>query len=506
MPDRVFSFASLLQKSENMVASPGGGGCVYLREYPPAPPPDTTQHTHMNQFTIADRKRIEFLLSVKTPVLRIAGDLGRPKSTVLREIIGRAVVCERHYGCSNRLCANFDTCSLRVFSAAGDRSLRKNAPKCFDGCPDFAEAVCGRLAVASHVCNGCERFRACPLSKRLYVADSAQADRESLLHDSRMGVQPSDRRLSEMNAVLSPCLLKGQSIRNVIANNAAVFSGVAERTVYDYVNGGLFDAKRFDLPEACRRRPRRRKKQTKTKAKCRVGRDYKTFLEFCRVNEVREWTELDTVIGIVGGKVLFTMILPGGLMIAFLRDRKTSNTCTRLFNMLWEAAGPELFVKLFFVILTDNGMEFADAEMIENFRPDPRHNPKRLLPRGVHLFYCDAYCSCQKPHVEREHREARRILEHGVSFNGLDQDKINAVLSNVASYTRGTLGNKTPYDCFVEKFGDAGRRFLEKIGIVRVPPNDVVLHPFLLGEVFNRQAQAVVLKRNGVKPQLPATK
>lgn len=174
--------------------------------------------------------------------------------------------------------------------------------------------------------------------------------------------------------------------------------------------------------------------------------------------------------------------------------------------MLWEAAGPELFVKLFFVILTDNGMEFADAEMIENFRPDPRHNPKRLLPRGVHLFYCDAYCSCQKPHVEREHREARRILEHGVSFNGLDQDKINAVLSNVASYTRGTLGNKTPYDCFVEKFGDAGRRFLEKIGIVRVPPNDVVLHPFLLGEVFNRQAQAVVLKRNGVKPQLPATK
>ena len=483
-----------------MVASPGGGRCVYSRETLPSP--NNTQHKTMSQFTISDRKRIEFLLSVKTPARQIAKDCGRPKSTILREIIGRAVVCERGYGRSNRLCAHFESCSRRVFSAAGDRSLRKNAPKCFEGCPDFAEAVCGHLAVASHVCNGCGRFRSCALSKRLYVADSAQADRESLLHDSRMGVQPTDEQLSRMNAILSPCLLKGQSIRNVIANNAGVFAGVAERTVYDYVNGGLFDARRSDLPEACRRRPKRKKKCTRTKAKCRAGRDYKAFLEFCRVNDVTEWTELDTVIGIVGGKVLFTMELPGGLMLAFLRDRKTANTCTRLFNMLWEAAGPDLFRKLFFVILTDNGTEFSDAKMIENFRPDPGRNPRRLLPRGVHLFYCDAYCSCQKPHVEREHREVRRILEHGVSFNGLDQDKINTVLSHVASYTRGALGDKTPFDFFVEKFGDDGARFLERLGIVKIPPNDVTLHPFLLGDIFNRQAQAVILKRNGVKPTM----
>jgi len=96
----------------------------------------------------------------------------------------------------------------------------------------------------------------------------------------------------------------------------------------------------------------------------------------------------------------------------------------------------------------------------------------------------------------------RRILEHGVSFNGLDQDKINTVLSHVASYTRGALGDKTPFDSFVEKFGDDGARFLERLGIVKIPPNDVTLHPFLLGDIFNRQAQAVILKRNGVKPTM----
>jgi hypothetical protein len=107
--------------------------------------------------------------------------------------------------------------------------------------------------------------------------------------------------------------------------------------------------------------------------------------------------------------------------------------------MLWEVADPDLFQKLFRVILTDNGSEFADPDMIENWRPDAEHNPTKLLPRGIHLFYCDAYCSSQKPHVEREHREERRILLRGVSFDTLDQEDINLVASHVASYTRSVL-------------------------------------------------------------------
>ena len=286
------------------------------------------------------------------------------------------------------------------------------------------ERTCERLDVPSRVCNGCRDFKSCPLMKRLYVADGAQANRESLLHDSRSGVHPDAEALERMNAVLSPCIMRGQSVRNVVANNKDVFGTVKERTVYDYIAGGLFDAKRGDLPEACSRRARKKRKETKTNAKCRVGRNYKLFLEFCRVNNVTEWTELDTVIGRVGGKVLFTMILPGGLMLMFLRDRKSSQTCTRIFNMLWELAGPALFRRLFSVILTDNGTEFSDPDMIENWRPDPEHNPTRTAWRGIKLFYCDPYCSSQKPHVEREHREERRILLHGVSFDTLTQDDV----------------------------------------------------------------------------------
>ncbi len=64
-----------------------------------------------------------------------------------------------------------------------------------------------------------------------------------------------------------------------------------------------------------------------------------------------------------------------------------------------------LFVRLFRAILTDNGPEFSEPEMIEKYRPDPEHNPTKLLPRGVNVWFCDPYCSSQKPHIERFHNE-----------------------------------------------------------------------------------------------------
>jgi transposase InsO family protein len=71
--------------------------------------------------------------------------------------------------------------------------------------------------------------------------------------------------------------------------------------------------------------------------------------------------------------------------------------------MLWEKAGAKLFRKLFAAILTDNGTEFSDPDMIECFRPDPEHNPTKLDSRGIKVWFTDPYCSSQKPHIERFH-------------------------------------------------------------------------------------------------------
>ncbi len=137
--------------------------------------------------------------------------------------------------------------------------------------------------------------------------------------------------------------------------------------------------------------------------------------------------------------------------------------------------------------------------MIEKYRPDPVHNSTKLVPRGVKVFFCDPYCSSQQPHVERVHIELRRIFEKGAPFDSLRQEHVNLAVSHVNSLTRDTLGGKCSCDAFVEEFGDEGRRFLDALGIRRIPANEVTLHPFLLGEKFQRIADKAVLRKNGVK-------
>lgn len=93
-----------------------------------------------------------------------------------------------------------------------------------------------------------------------------------------------------------------------------------------------------------------------------------------------------------------------------------------------------------------------------------------------------------------------RILQKGTSFDPLTQEKINLTLSHLNSYPREATGWKVPYDLFVEKYGEEGKAFLDKPGTVRIPANQVTLHPFLLGEKYQKAADRAILKKNGVAP------
>lgn len=447
---------------------------------------------------IDERKRIELLLGLRWTVAQIAREMGRCESTISREILARRISSNRGYGCTNRICEHYESCHRTRSWGPRPARLHKHLSRCFEGCDAFRERACLRVGSSPYVCNGCEKMHNCPLVKKLYIASAAQTGYGEALRGSRSGVRPAKALVDEMNRVLSPCILRGQSIRNVIANNPDVFRGVGERSVYRYVEERLFDITRGDLPAAFKRAPRRKRAETKSRARQRIGRTYAEFCAFRDANDGVVPVELDTVVGAKGGKVLFTIMFPCKLMLAFLRDARTAQTCTRVFNTIWDAAGPGLFRRMFPVILTDNGTEFADPEGIEFARVDPVHNPYKLV-RRTRVFFCDAYRASQKPHVERNHEEIRRILTKGVSFDSLTQEDINVVLSHVNSYTRGILDNGTPYDAFVRTFGDDGKTLLDRLGIVRIPANDVTLCPFILGSKFARRSNKAVMKMNGVK-------
>lgn len=446
-----------------------------------------------------ERRRIEFMLGCGQCVADIAKALGRSESTISRELLGRRIESDKRRGCSNRLCALFDECRRTAYN--GFRSVqKKREPGCYESCPDFVEAVCRRLNRAPYVCNGCERERNCPLRKRYYIASGAQANYVGKLVNSRTGVHPDAETVRRMDEVLSPAVRRGQSVDAVIAGHPELFAQYARSTVYGWIEGGLFSARKHDLPYAGTRRKRHKRPEVKTNARCRAGRTYADMQEWLGANPGVVPTEADTVVGSVGGKVLFTFMVRGKLPLAFLRDGKTSQTFTRIVNMLWEKAGPDLFRRLFRCILPDNGAEFSDPDMVENFRPDPEHNPYRLEPRGVRVFYCDPYCSSQKPHVERFHLELRRVLQKGVSFNPLTQEQVNLVMSHLNSYPRESLGGLSPYDAFAAEFGEEGKAFLGRLGIVRIQADKVTLHPFLLGRKFQKAADRAVLRMNGAAP------
>lgn len=163
---------------------------------------------HMGQ---DERNRIEFMLGCGNNVAAIAKALGRSESTISRELLNRRIDSDKHYGCSNRLCARFDDCARTAFKGFRD-IRRRNSPRCFESCPDFREAVCVRLNRAPYVCNGCEREHGCPLKKRYYIASGAQANYRGILVNCRSGVHPDEATVRRMSDVLTPAARQGQSV------------------------------------------------------------------------------------------------------------------------------------------------------------------------------------------------------------------------------------------------------------------------------------------------------
>jgi len=289
-----------------------------------------------------------------------------------------------------------------------------------------------------------------------------------MLIESRRGANISEEELLELDKFISPLLKRGQSVSHIFTNNPDTFN-LSEKSVYRYVAGGLLDAVNLDMPRVVRFKPRKSKPvEHKVDSGCRIGRnflDYGRFIEKTGAAAV----EMDTVKGGVSGKVLLTMMFKScDFMLAFLRERNTSQTVIDRFEWLYELLGTETFKKLFPVILTDNGSEFSNPKALELDAAGGRR---------THIFYCDPQASWQKPNVEVNHEFIRRILPKGASLNALTQADIDLMMSHINSYSREKLNGKTPIEMFNFLYGEG---VAEKLGQTKIPSNDILLKPSLL--------------------------
>lgn len=378
-----------------------------------------------------DRLTIEGLLKSNFSLSEIARQTNRHKSTISREVDLRSVVQKKGcYGRNYNACLHRLSCDMqKVCKDSKCRTPRKFCTfckECNKNCQYFNEEICSKLNSPPYVCNGCDDRNKCTLTKRFYVAKSAQKDYEEMLVDSRIGIEQSHEEIKRIDEIVSPLVKQGQSIHHIHANNKDTIM-VSEKTLYKYIEIGALSAKNIDLPRKVRHRPRKKKQMGyKVDKKCLEGRRYDDYLLFMEENKDIAVVQMDTVEGKKGGKVMLTIhFIDTSFMIMLLRDANDSKSVSCWFRWLYYALGSREFKILFPVLLTDNGSEFSDPQKIEKIGGNEEL---------TNVFYCLPYSSFLKPEIENNHGLIRKVIPKGKSMDHLTQKHMSLLMSHVNSH------------------------------------------------------------------------
>ncbi len=426
-----------------------------------------------NYITYEERMEIENCLHNGKSFGQIAKELGKDRSTISREIRKHSVIERTGYGANGyNACTHREECT-KVHVCSGDchrQALKycKLCNCCNDNCLEFEEQVCVTRFKPPYVCNSCSERNRCTLEKTMYYAVKAHSTAQAHISESRRGILTSEQELNRLNAFVTPLILQGQSIHQIYINYADTLM-CSEKTLYNYIDQGFFDARNIDLPRKVRYRPRKKKQEFKVDRGCYIGRSYTEYQQYLVKNPEVNTVQMDTVIGTVGGKVLLTIhFTDTNFMLAYLREANTSQSVIDVFDYLYLKLGRTLFLKLFPLVLTDRGSEFSNPRMIE-VTPDGL--------RRTSVFYCDPGAPYQKGAIENNHELVRRILPKGHSFDKLTQADIDRMMNHINSYRRPKLGDKSPFEAFAFHHGT---ELFEKLGLAPVEPNCVILKPRLL--------------------------
>lgn len=426
------------------------------------------KNTHL---TFDERLSIQKLLSEQCSFKEIGQALGKDPTTISKEIKGHMLVIEKdsynpclhRKGCTHRGDICFP-CKERYNKACS----KCPSVQCFKKCSDFIEVHCKKILKPPYVCNGCKERHTCKLQRILYDAKYAHKAYEKLRSESRQGFAITNEELQRIDEIISPLIKQGQSIHHICVEHGDEIM-LDEKTIYNYIDAGLFSIGNLDLPRKVRYRIRKKKKAIRVDKQCHVGRTYDDFLEYMAANPDTSVVEMDSVEGNKGGKVFLTLYFRNcSLMLAFIREHNTARSVFNVIELLYKTLGHDTFVALFPVILTDRGSEFTDPLSIE-FDSNGK--------RRTRVFYCDPQRSNQKGGIEVTHEMIRRIIPKGKSFDNLLQKDVSLMMSHINSYKRKKLGNQSAYQLFSFIHGEG---ILDKLGISQIPSNEINLTPLLL--------------------------
>jgi len=427
---------------------------------------------------LSDRIQIEKALNEGKNFTEIALIIGKNKTTVSREIKSHFVEIKLGNGGGKfNDCAKRAECKLTKICgkdcATGRTLCRACARRCNpEGCPLYEQFTCPELNKPPFVCNGCERHihHKCTLTRKFYRAAEAQKEYEALLVESRSGVAITEEEAVKQAEIIKPLLEQKQSVYNILL--ACPEIEYSEKTIYNYIEQGVYPGiGNYALPRKIRYRARKKVKPIPIRVdkKCTVDRSWDDFHDYCDENPNIPVIEMDCVEGLRSEpQTLLTLhIRDIKFQFIFVLERKTSKEISEIFRWLRKLLGED-FVRIFQLILTDNGTEFSDPFSIET---------SEIGEITTRVFYCQPYSFTQKGACEKNHEEIRYILPKGTSLQFMTQEKASIIMSHINSLARGSLGGRTPYERFVDRYGEEP---LKKLGVQFIPAKDVNLTPSIV--------------------------
>ena len=388
--------------------------------------------------TLDSRITIETMLNQQQSFKSIGRFLNKDCSTISKEVknhilfeksgtYGRAFndcrLAFRHQCSAQRICSQCSSRTGRFCWSCG---------KCSSSCMLYEKYFCPTLSRPPYVCNGCSLRYKCSLEKHLYKASYAHKEYELVRSESRSGFALSESELKQIDRIVSPLLMKGQSLHHIAVHHKDQLMK-SERTLYSYINSGLFTARNMDMPRTVRMRPRKNvSKKFKVDKACRIGRDFSFYQKYIAEHPDASVRQIDSVEGIKGGAVLLTIhFVEQELQLAFPRTHNDSQSVIDIFNRLYFELRTDIFMELFPVLLADNGSEFSNPSAIEL---DAQRNQK------TKMFYCEVSAPYQKGSCENNHELIRRIIPKGTDIGQYTQEQIDLMMSHINSYARKKLG------------------------------------------------------------------
>lgn len=405
----------------------------------------------------------------------IARKLNKDCTTISKEVRKHIVVKNiAGYGRVFNNCANRSDCSHTntvCKNCINPKTIKcsRCIQGCYKYCSDYTEEICPKLSKPPYVCNGCSDRYKCSLSKHFYYPLQANKEYKQNLSDSRKGIVITEEEICHLNDLLVPLIKdKNQSIHHVYIHHKDEIM-MSEKTLYKIIDAGILKIRNIDLPRKVRYRKRRKTSSYKVDKSCLEGRRYEDFLRFKENNPDISIVQMDTVEGVKGGSCLLTIHFTlCNFMIALKREFNDSKSVTNYFDYLYELLGNQLFMKLFPVILTDNGSEFSNPQAIEF---DKNGN------RRTYIFYCHPSSPYEKGSCEVNHELLRRIVPKGISWNQYEQKDINLMMSHINSYAREKLNDKSPLLLFKTLYGEEVPNLFD---ITCIDPDDVNLSPSVI--------------------------